>query len=457
MPITYINHTLVAKFVSLSYTFFFIFALSASCGGGLINVCESGAVSDGRTDDYDVLQSIMAKQLATSVSEGLYFPPGKYLFSRTLRLTRPIHFSGAGFDPVGGTLLIFDGSNAPAVEIDSRAVVIENIAIRYASYQKSDANPCSACLQFDAGSYLNIVRNVSLQNGAFGIYNPPRATSWQNRLDTIWILGYSRSGVDVETGGSTWTWNNIYVQNCLGHVSSHFPVLHYNYDEGWLTLRVDRRAVLQAFPGLFVILSGMTDARLNGAYALQQVVSGAAQETLLVQAKKLDNVQSGTGQIDFQEQPEVGGYPLIVCGDHDFTGLDVEHARTRQDAFIRFLGGGCINVSHLHLEALYSVRTCYAFIRSEAPAMRIETLTAMNLGFKPNDQVALIRNLRGRVASIGNLHVRDIMHNGAGWMIQRPALGDGAASVNQVSVSGTVREGCHPVFDEPGMAKVVCP
>ena len=423
---------------------------------GLLNVRDFGAVGDGHTDDTAALQAALADQSGRPDAAGLYFPPGQYCFSKPFRSVRHLHLAGAGFDWGTGTILTFTGSNQPVIEIEGCGNCIENLAVTYSRYQDARSNPHSACLQFNDGAYLNTVRCVAVRGGAYGLFNPPENTAWQNRIETLWVQGYSISGVAVETGGSTWTWSNVYIQNTTGPANPRVAIEAYAYAGRELVLRLPRERVPSYVrEGLFVVLEAMSDASLNGTYAIGRMTAADGDYLLqLHTSSALAGIRGGRGKINFQQQPPVAGYPCRLTGDHDISGLDVEHAVTVQSAFLEVAGSGAVNISHLHFESLYSTRPVFCLVHNEAPALKIETMTLMNLGFRRNSSAACFSALKGTAVLVGNLHMRDVMHDGSSWVIQHMNPADAAVRVGGLSTLGTLRADAAADLDGNGMAQL---
>ena len=422
----------------------------------VVNVKDYGAKGDGKTDDTQAISEALSAQQSKTNGACLHFPPGIYRFSIPFNTTIPLHLEGAGFAWPNGSILEFTGSNQPIIQINGTDNDIENVMVEYQHFQDPVTDPRSACIQFNGDSYLNTLRNVAVYRGCYGLYNPQKSASWQNSVSTLWVQGFSIAGVDVETGGSTWTWNNIYVQNAAGPLHTSMPIGHYSYAGNELHLSLAHAQVPDYMrAGFFIVLKGMTEPRLNGAYAVSQHLPDATADTILVHTRtSLGAVPDGHGEVDFMQQEPVAGYPFTVSGDNDISGLDVEHAITRQSAFLHFGGGGAVNISHLHLEALYSTRPAFRFINDESPALNIGSLTLMNMGFKRNSAASLIATSDGSVATIGNLYMRDVMHDGASWVLQNTRSKTGNLQVQQISTLGTIRADAEPTFDNYGTGRV---
>ena len=60
--------------------------------GGWIDVQQNGARGDGQTDDTAALQRVLDEHSAGVI----YFPPGAYVISRTLRMRWPLALVGDG-------------------------------------------------------------------------------------------------------------------------------------------------------------------------------------------------------------------------------------------------------------------------------------------------------------------------------------------------------------------------
>lgn len=72
------------------------------------NVKHRGAVGDGKTDDYESIQKFIAEQTIQG-KVILYFPPGTYKVSKTIKI------SGKGFD--GKLLFLVRGAGVKQTEI----------------------------------------------------------------------------------------------------------------------------------------------------------------------------------------------------------------------------------------------------------------------------------------------------------------------------------------------------
>jgi len=88
----------------------------ASKLGELVSIKDFGAVGDGATDDTDAIQTAITKAAELGIGGELYFPLGRYVISRTLRVSTPLHLRGTGFgDITGATTNIMQKPNTALV------------------------------------------------------------------------------------------------------------------------------------------------------------------------------------------------------------------------------------------------------------------------------------------------------------------------------------------------------
>lgn len=138
--------------------------------GIYFNVSDYGATGDGSTDDYTAIASAMTA--ASAVTSGVvYFPPGTYLVSQTLRRPSGVSMLGAG---VPGTIIRGDNlTSQPIVGttvtswITSptvRAGFIKNLLID----NQDRANSGAIGLEL-AGTFDCVVEGVTVQNVETGV------------------------------------------------------------------------------------------------------------------------------------------------------------------------------------------------------------------------------------------------------------------------------------------------
>ncbi|CAM4411535.1 right-handed parallel beta-helix repeat-containing protein [Paenibacillus tarimensis] len=94
---------------------------------GWLNVKDFGARGDGSTDDLEAIARAAGK--AAEVSGGVvYFPPGEYVITDTLMITRPMKLAGAGKD---ASVIRLTKENVDAVKVQgTKDVTISHLQVR---------------------------------------------------------------------------------------------------------------------------------------------------------------------------------------------------------------------------------------------------------------------------------------------------------------------------------------
>jgi hypothetical protein len=200
-------------------------------GGDFINVKTAGAVGDGVTDDYGILQSVL-----NGVDPGgscVYFPPGDYRTSQTLKITVDSTLilgagagnrSGATQGGIGSrvrALAPFTGTEVFQVQrtANDRPVFgsqFMNIAVNGNSVTGIDG----ILFRSNQGSMTNV--HIWACPGA-GLrvkgYTTPGAWDTYDARFCNMLVGYCGSGAFLDTGGADTQWVNcVFLSNTNNYI-----------------------------------------------------------------------------------------------------------------------------------------------------------------------------------------------------------------------------------------------
>ncbi len=401
--------------------------LVADPEGGVINVRQFGAYGDGVTDDTAAIDSAndwaKAAQRTSGVSTVLYLPRGNYLRSTTLALSGQITLRGDGLETGAGngTSLICTGDNIPAVTVTGSGFGVENIEIRYQTFQDSTKTN-SVALQFIGDSYKFTLDKFCVRAGYTGIGSEQSANAYNGTINNPYVRSFSHGGIRMRNGGTVITWNNPYVQN-LANVQSAQTATITN-----VTLSNGTNIVFRCggtLPPLLATnrqfaVTGL-DSAYNGVFFVR-AISGL--DVYCDAASTLSAPSDITGTLTFYAQP-CTGYPVeFGNGDHVLKGLDVEHVVTDADAIIYAPTLGYIRLVDAHIEAAYRSTGGLYFVHSPNGMVDFGTLGVVNLGFNPGSTNYAFRNETAISSLTGvGLATRDIAFTGATWLLGSAGAG----------------------------------
>jgi hypothetical protein len=395
--------------------------------GGVVNAKWFRAKGDGETDDTAPIDSAndwaKAAQRTSGVSTVLYLPRGNYLRSTTLALSGQITLRGDGLETGAGngTSLICTGDNIPAVTVTGSGFGVENIEIRYQTFQDSTKTN-SVALQFIGDSYKFTLDKFCVRAGYTGIGSEQSANAYNGTINNPYVRSFSHGGIRMRNGGTVITWNNPYVQN-LANVQSAQTATITN-----VTLSNGTNIVFRCggtLPPLLATnrqfaVTGL-DSAYNGVFFVR-AISGL--DVYCDAASTLSAPSDITGTLTFYAQP-CTGYPVeFGNGDHVLKGLDVEHVVTDADAIIYAPTLGYIRLVDAHIEAAYRSTGGLYFVHSPNGMVDFGTLGVVNLGFNPGSTNYAFRNETAISSLTGvGLATRDIAFTGATWLLGSAGAG----------------------------------
>lgn len=396
--------------------------------GEAINAKWFGAKGDSVTDDtaaLDAARDWIADSVRTSgVSTTLYLPRGNYLHSGSFTLSDQIILKGDGLETSGagnGTSIVCTGDNTPAVVITGQSVQLEDIEVRYQTFQDATKTN-SAAIKFDGEIYKFVVRNVAARRAYDAVYGAQAVNVYNGTIDNLFIRSFSHSGLRVLSGGTVNVWNNVYIQN-LADVTVLDTAAITN-----VSLSNGTNIVLTcsgSLPSLLTTNRMFSVTGLDSAYNTKYFVRAISGSDIYCDASSSRSAPVDvTGTVTFFAQPATG-YPIeLGNGQHVFVGLDVEHVVTDADSIIYAPSYNYVHFVDVHLEALYRSTGDLYMVNSPNGDVAVGSLHMNNLGFNPGSTNYILRTGAETSALIvGNLTARDIASSGSEWYVGSAAAG----------------------------------
>lgn len=269
----------------------------------LFDVTAYGAIGDGVADDYTAIASALTA--ASAVTSGVvYFPPGTYLVSQTLRRPSGVSMLGAGVpgtiirgdnltsQPVVGTT-VTAWTSSPTV----RAGYIKNILID----NQDRANAGAIGLQL-AGAYDCVVEAVTVQNVETGV--ELIHSSYWNKLSAV-RAAVVDTGFRVTNGSNENRFSMCHVTDCeIGYVVSE------GADSGCSNTMFDQCAAEQF------------NAGSQYGYHLTTTLANAVDNVTIIAPRLERSVSGGTGIIRTGTVRNVSiEDPFLVNISTPFSGL----------------------------------------------------------------------------------------------------------------------------------------
>jgi len=183
--------------------------LSAPSSGSVFNVKDFGATGDGSTDDTEAIQA--AIEAAEILNSTVYLPPGTYMISATLGISKRITFQGAGRgDP--------SGDDKAATTIQKSADVVGIIIEDGANYTILRDFLLYAALTGDTTNGIE-VGQATTSNGVTGC-EISQVTCWgtgnvgidirngnSGKLDTVFCIGCIQAGIQIDSDNTIPSFN----------------------------------------------------------------------------------------------------------------------------------------------------------------------------------------------------------------------------------------------------------
>lgn len=415
-----------------------------SPGNGPISAKWFGAKGDGVTDDtaaLDAARDWTANAARTSgVSTVLYLPRGNYLHSGNFTVSGQIKLKGDGLETSGagnGTTIVCTGDNTPAVAVSGQGFGIEDIEIRYQTFQDSTKTN-SVTLKFAGDTYKYSIRNVAVRAGYDSIAAAQSINVYNGTVDNLFVRSYSHSGVRMLSGGTVNTWNNLYVQNLANvQVTQTAAITNVALANGTnITLTCSGSLPSLLATNRQFVVTGL-DSGYNGNFFLR-AISGSV--VYCDAASTLSAPSDITGTLTFFAQPATG-YPIeLGNGEHTFIGLDVEHVVTDAAAIIYAPSLSYVHIVDAHLEAVYRSSGGLFLVHSPNGSVTVDSLSVINSGFNVGSANYTFRNESTMSSLIGgNVTARDIAFTGATWHTGSAGTGADHPMVASVKAATTYR------------------
>lgn len=403
-------------------------------GGDSMSVMMFGADLSGATDSYAAINAALT--LTSDVSWPLIvtFPHGTFKFGTGLVVPQGASLVGSGFNYTGtnGTKLIYSGTNSKAIRYSASGSTVGEFWLTSSTYQTSSQTSSSGMF-FDSGSFLNTLKNVRINGFANGVNGS--STSWQNCLQgRIWVDGFSITALNIPAG-TTWTSENIYVQNLIGPSNQTTNITAASYVTTALTVTVDALPdYLQV--GMYAIVAGLAPSAFNGTFFVTDITGLVV--TLLMVTDPGTPLTTTIGTLRQPDQLAVG--PAVVLGQGDFSNqsLDVEHCIFSGSTAIQ-LGGVATSIGVIHLETIYSQNANFTPIIQGTGGCDVGVVEFINSGFKANQTACVAKCTTVGRLRIGAIVSRDIYKAATGVSyigtranggVEQPVVGKWYAGTN---------------------------
>lgn len=393
-----------------------------------IDVRWFGAKGDSATDDtaaLDAARDYVANSARTSgVSTVLYLPRGNYLHSGSFTISDQIRLAGDGLETSGagnGTSIVCTGDNVPAVIITGQNVQLEDIEIRYQTFQDSTKTN-SYGIQFDGEIYKYVIRNVAVRRAYDALYGAQAVNVYNGTIDNLFIRSFSHSGLRMLSGGTVNVWNNVYIQNLSDvTVLDSAAITNVSLANGTnITFMCSG-----PLPALLTTNRQFLVTGLDSAYNTKYFVRAISGSAIYCDASASRSAPVDvTGTVTFFAQPATG-YPVeLGNGQHTFIGLDVEHIVTDADSIIYAPSYNYVHFVDMQLEALYRSTGGLHMVNSPNGDVAIGSVHMNNMGFNVGSTNYILRTGASTSALVvGNLTARDIASAGAEWYVGSAAAG----------------------------------
>jgi Pectate lyase superfamily protein len=334
-----------------------------------VSVKYYGAVGDGVNDDT------VAIQTAINTGRPVYVPAGTYKITSGLTNgTTRMQLIGSGSGQGGSSLgtptskIVQATANTPVITVSGSRNLVRGLLLSFTSQQPA-ANTSAACLVLGNGGSVNIFDDLTMANGAYGIYQADGTANWNNTFGSIWVTGASISGVYLGGSGTTTTFVNLYIQNAFNAVNT--AVTGATVSSSTNIAFTFSSVPTAVTTNTMVYLSGFDNGSgFNGLTARVTTVSGTT-----VNAYVTTTVSNPSVMGVVQNEGLWSGPAMVIgYGDYEFDNLDVEQGIVTSPVYPNSQGlivcyASACDIGVLHVEGVQFYGSTLNYIIGGGPTM----------------------------------------------------------------------------------------
>ena len=401
-----------------------VLSMTGSATGRLIDISKGpiyaksfGVVGDGVTDDTAAINSALAVAAAGGREAKVILPVGTFKITSTLIVSNGVSLIGAGYSAYNTTAsqIVMYTDNTPIITITGAANLVAAVGgsvqwlgLSYNTLQPTTATS-SACVLIKDETFRVFLEGLEMRKGAYGINS--EGVSPQAIINYVWVKSFSVTAFRA-INGTTWTIDNLYVQNLFDKPSGVVDVVNVTNVtvSGSTNIVFYCDAPLTYLNTNRVFNTTLLDSAYNGSWVAYAISGNNIYASSTIPMSAPVDV---TGRMAFRDLPCAGPAVNLSSGVFAIHGLDIEHVIPTNGVAFQ-TAAESVSIDNLWLEGIYTPNNAI-IINNFSKSLKIDGLSFVNSGVLPGNVATLLYTQAGNLI-VDGLSTRDIAFTGATYI-----------------------------------------